>query len=77
MKQFAVGYTNLDDFDNELIIEIVEAEDWKNALEKHSAFKSQNPDFNDWDTLLDLKWEFKDVDILIDVVEIPTMENED
>lgn len=77
MKQFAVGYTNLNDFDNELIIEIIEAEDWKNALGKHSAFKTPNPDFNDWNTLSDLKREFVDIDILIDVVEIPTMKKED
>lgn len=36
MKRFAVGY--MDYFYNDLIVEIVEADNWFNALKKHSSF---------------------------------------
>lgn len=42
MKKFAVGY--IDFYDNNLIIEIIEAEDWYAALSSHTKLKSMNED---------------------------------
>ena len=70
MKKFAVGYMNY--FDYELIIEIIEAENWQDALWQHSKLKE-----DDWNkerfgnTLNEAKIEAFNCDMLIDVVEIP------
>lgn len=68
MKKFAVGH--IDWFDNNLIIEIIEAEDWKSALMKHSKIAS------DWEvdyfgeTLEEAKSNAFDSDMMIDVIEL-------
>ena len=40
MSKFAVGH--IDYFNNNLIIEIIKAENWKDALFKHSKLISEN-----------------------------------
>ncbi len=42
MEKFAVGYLNF--FENELIVEVVEAEDWFDAIKKHSKLKTEYED---------------------------------
>ena len=48
LKKFIVGYINF--FDNSLKVELVEAENWKEALAKHSSMVDENgnPDDNSW-----------------------------
>jgi hypothetical protein len=40
MKRFAVGYLSF--FENKLIVEIIEAEDFKSAIMNHSELKSSD-----------------------------------
>ena len=40
MKKFAVGYLSF--FENDLVVEIVEAENWGKALVNHSKLKSED-----------------------------------
>lgn len=70
MKKFAVGY--IDFFDNNLIIEIVEAEDWYNALKEHSKIKKFSEDecYLPSDSLEVAKNVAFNMDMMIDVVEI-------
>lgn len=67
MRKFAVGYISF--FDNELIIEIVCASDWKEAIFNHSKMK--NIKWGEYFYEADLE-EFKrrcfDLDMMIDVV---------
>jgi hypothetical protein len=65
MKRFAVGFISF--FDNELKIQIVEADDWYSALTK--AFPQ---DFN-WpsSSLANAKTYAFDCDSMIEVTEIP------
>lgn len=65
MKKFAVGYINF--FDNELKINIVEAENWKDALCKGSPM---GPDWIESDTMAEAKEKAFDMDSMFDVVEI-------
>ena len=67
MKKFAVGYINF--FDNELIIEIIKAEDWFSALSNHSKFKD-NKMYLPNTSLEDAKVEAFNCDSMIDVIEI-------
>ena len=67
MKKFAVGY--IDFFDNELIIEIIEAEDWFSALSNHSKFK-EDEIYLPNTSLKDAKNEAFNCDSMIDVIEI-------
>ena len=67
--KFSVGYVNF--FDNELIIEVVEASNVKDALLKHS--KLSDPDTAEWvatmpDDLEAIKAAFFEGEILIEVV---------
>lgn len=68
MKKFAVGH--IDWFDNNLIIEIVEAEDWRSALLKHSKIDSSWASDYFGKTLEDAKANAFDSDMMIDVIEI-------
>ena len=70
MKEFAVGYLNY--FDNELIIEVICAENWHSALMSHSKLKSALDDeFSLTDTSLeDAKMQAFNCDMAIDVIEI-------
>lgn len=43
MNKFAVAYINF--FNNDLIIEIIEADNWKDALFKHSKMQLE-----DWES---------------------------
>lgn len=72
MKRFAVGVINF--FDNDLDIQVVEAQDWKSALGKHRAFmpysiEEMNEMFPD-DSQEKAKNEAFNMDMMIDVVEI-------
>lgn len=69
MSKFAVGYINF--FDNDLIIEIIEAEDWLEALHKHSKIE-QDPwgDYFSNYTIDEAKTEAFNSDMMFDVVEI-------
>lgn len=66
-KTFAVGVINF--FDNELIIEIVEAEDWKSALSLHSEVDSSDLVL-EASSLEEAKSLAFDADSAIDVVEV-------
>lgn len=70
MKKFAVGY--IDFYDNELIIEIIEAKDWYAALRSHTKLKSLNEDecYLSSDSLEAAKNIAFNSDFMIDVVEI-------
>ena len=70
MKKFAVGY--IDFYDNELTIEIIEAEDWHTALNSHTKLKSMSEDqcYLPSDSLEAAKNEAFNMDLMIDVVEI-------
>ena len=71
MKKFAVGV--IDFFNNDLIIEIIEAEGWKDALGKHSAFLSNTKEEMDElfsDDLGEAKQDAFNMDSMIDVKEI-------
>jgi hypothetical protein len=70
MKKYVVGYINF--FDNELVIKIVEASTWQNAI---GAYFKDRQDLNDWldelpATLEETKVYFFDNDSAIDVVEL-------
>lgn len=80
MKKFAVGV--IDFFDNNLVIEIIEATNWKDALLHHSYFlKSEDwkvleEDYSYFgDTLKDAKISAFNADMMIDVKEITDEEN--
>lgn len=70
MKKFAVGY--IDFYDNELTIEIIEAEDWYTALNSHTKLKSMNEDecYLSSDSLEAAKDIAFNNDFMIDVVEV-------
>lgn len=71
MTKFAVGYMNF--FNNNLKVDIVEAENWKEALSNHSAFAGYSVEENTgWlpDDLETAKSEAFKADFLFDVVEI-------
>lgn len=67
MKKFAVGY--IDFYDNELTIEIIEAEDWYTALNSHTKLKSDECYLSS-DSLEAAKDIAFNDDFMIDVVEI-------
>lgn len=73
MKKFAVGYISF--FDNDLVVDIVEAEDIKSAILSHKKLKTDDKDFAEWinnmpDSLEDIQTEFFNSDQGIDVKEI-------
>ena len=70
MPKFAVGWINF--FDNDLKIEIIEAETWKEALVHHSSIV---PDRTSWadqisDDIEETKEMVFDCDCMFDVVEV-------
>ena len=65
MKKYAVGSLNF--FDNELKIEIVETDSWKEALSKHSDFGDVSWLADDMETA---KADAFDGDYAFDVVEL-------
>lgn len=68
-KKFAVAH--VDFYDNDLIIEIIYAEDWKEALFKHSKLKSDDWDLPPFgDTLEEAKKYSFNCDMMIDVIEL-------
>lgn len=67
MKKFVVGCINF--FDNDLIMEVIEAIDWKDALNQHSSLKG-NEDIIWPDSLKSAKIEAFNMDMMIDVIEI-------
>ena len=72
MKKFAVGYANF--FDNDLVIEIIEADNIKSAIAKHSGLTSDD-DLIEWcatmpDTLKEIQQYFFDGDTLVGATEI-------
>ena len=77
MKKFAVAYASL--FENNLVIEVVDAENEKQAILNHSKVKSDDPvvqqETVDWingmsDDMEDIKEEFFNGEILVDVLEL-------
>jgi predicted HAD superfamily hydrolase len=64
--KFAVGYINF--FDNDLIIEVIEANNWKLALSKHSHLINSGIDLFFGDTLENVKVQAFNCDMMIDVV---------
>lgn len=68
MPRFAVGHISF--FTNELKLEIIEASDWRQALDKHSSFVNSG-----WSpeglTLDDAQRSAFDADSAIAVIEIP------
>lgn len=71
MKRYAVAVASL--FENDNIVEIIEAVSWQTALHGHSAFKGFPDTSNDW-IARDLEYTkqyFFNSDLLIDVKEIP------
>jgi hypothetical protein len=71
MKRFAVGYMNF--FDNDLIVDVVEAVDWFEAIKKHrSLLQEANEWFSEIESLKleDVKDKFFNNEELIDVKEI-------
>ncbi len=79
MLRFAVGHANL--FDNDLIVEIIEAVDFRAAIIKHSALQPKTPgEYDEWlssmpETMEEVKQFFFDSDTLVHAVEIPEPEN--
>lgn len=69
MKKFAVAGMSF--FDNDLKLEIIEAETWKKALCKHSVFNYENDDLS-WlsDDIEMAKNDAIDGDFTFDVIEI-------
>ena len=71
-KKFIVGFINF--FENKLVVELVEAENWKDALARHSELLDENgnPDDNSWlpDDIEEAKQEGYNADFLFDVKEI-------
>ena len=69
MSKFVVGYINF--FDNDLIIEIIEAEDWLKALHKHSQMiHTPWEDYFADCTIGRAKEKAFDADMMFDVIEI-------
>jgi len=73
MKKFAVGYISF--FENVLIVEIVEADDFKAAILLHSHLRSSDDDFRKWydqmpDDLEEIKSQMSEGEVGIDVKEI-------
>lgn len=66
-KTYAVGYINF--FDNDLIIEIISAPNWYEALHKHSKMQGERWISNY--SLEEAKIEAFNADMMIDVKEIP------
>ena len=71
--RYAVSYMNF--WDNDLKIQIVEANDWKEALSKHTLFnKPEYPEDHDMSWISDnfetAKEDLSNADMLFDVVEI-------
>ena len=73
--KYAVGFVGFVSFsDKDMLVEIVEANDWKSALLKHSKIGTDEADLlsklpSDLDLEL-VKQAFFDCDSMIDVVEI-------
>lgn len=67
MKKWAVGYISF--FDNEMSIEIVEADSWHAALSQHSKM-TDHLDAVDFTTKETAKQTMFDQDSMVDVVEI-------
>lgn len=71
-KRFAVGYISF--FSNKLIIEVIEADDWKSALLKHSTIVIDKQEKKFLETAKNLE-EVKEFafngDSMVAVVEIP------
>lgn len=69
-KKFAVGVINF--FNNELIIEIVEGDNWQDALSKHSQIDEDLLDFliNNKKSLEEAKQAAFNCDMMIDIIEI-------
>ena len=73
MTKYAVGYANL--YDNDLVVEIVEANSIKDAILQHSMITRDNSDnsFSDApENIEDLKQYFFDMDTLVGAVCINT-----
>jgi len=68
MKKFAVGYMSF--FDNVLKIEIVEAENFKSSIVKHSLLRDSSWLSEIPDDLEEIKTFFWNTDSMIDVLEI-------
>jgi hypothetical protein len=75
--KFAVGHADF--YDNDLIIEIVEADNLKLAIQAHSRFHrpSEEADNEEWfrgmpDDLEGIKQFFFDADTLVSATEIPS-----
>lgn len=70
MKKFAVGFISF--FDNELNIEVVYADDWRDALSYHSHIDAEFWKFlcNDTNSLKDAKIKAFNCDCMIDIIEI-------
>ena len=71
---YAVAAMNF--YDNELKVELVEADNWKEAISKHTIFKEQPTDKTgdvSWlpDNIKEAKDEAFGADIVFDVIEIP------
>ena len=68
MTKFAVAGINF--FDNELTIEIIEADNWCDALVQHTQYKSDDEPF-DWPKdMEDAKAEAFNMDSMFDVIEL-------
>lgn len=77
MKRFAVAYADRYKadtavFDNNLTIEIVEANDWREAMFKHSKIEPEEDDdiYKIAHTIEEVKKQFWQADTLVDIVEI-------
>ena len=68
MKRWAVGYIAW--HNNDLVIEIVSANDWQHAIKAHSKCDEYN--WPDSSSLEYVKSHFFNCDSMIDVVQIPT-----
>ena len=69
MSKYAVGYLNY--FNNDMSIEIIEANNWKEALFMHSELEGDKDRQEDCgDTLEDVKHYLFDCDIAVDVIKI-------
>ena len=65
MRKFAVSYINF--YDNNLTTEIIESDDWFDALNAHTKVEGA---FELRTTLSNAKCEAFDMDCMIDVVEV-------
>ena len=71
MKKFAVGFLSF--FENDLIVEVVEADNWRDAIFKHTSLISD--DMEEWiadmpEGLEEIKEAMFNGEIAIDVKEI-------